>query len=357
MTEIELRPYDKLYFNPRYMGAADLFRRFYGLTPDTIVPLSVSHGVDYGQSHNPLDVDSIEPVHWSCNSFMHQSASVLKPSILLPHPWFMNNQDMPVPHGKGVLVIGPPPSPANDAALYELIRKDVRSDWSILVKARGAYQGSMRYWAERGLKPLTASGPDSNFYQRLFNLLSQYETIIGCTFSSALVFAASIGKQIELVQGFTLTAYQPSDMEAEINLHSSRASSVVKTFLKRDQSFIQDLSRELLGFEQARDKMKNMREFQDVIAQLRRPFWNDRRLGLPYALREVVAMRLGKPRILKASLVNYIQHFKRTNTCIVTMNELDIWLNGKNATNFSLKPIKHLPGITEHGIAPMGYMI
>ena len=337
------------------MGAADLFRRFYGLTPDAVVPMSVAHGVDFGHCHNPLDVNSAEPIHWSCNSIMHQSASVFKPSILLPHPWVMHSQDMPVPHGKGVLVIGPPPSPANDAALYELIRKDVRSDWSILVKARGAYQGSMQYWAERGLKPLTASGPDSNFYNRLFNLLSQYETIVGCTFSSALLFAASLGKHIELVQGFTYRAYQPGDFEAEFNLYSSRARSVVQTFLKRDQSFIQDLSRELLGFEQGRDKLKTLREFQAEIANLRRPFWNDPRLGLPYALREVVAMRLGKPRILTASLVTYMQHFKRSNTCILTMNELDVWSNGKNTGNYSLEPALQIPGITEPGLAPDGY--
>lgn len=355
MTETDLRPYAKLYFNSRYMGAADLFRRFYGLTPDAIVPMSVAHGVDFGHCHNPMDVDSVEPIHWSCNSFMHHSASVFKPSILLPHPWVMHCQDMPVPHGKGVLVIGPPPSPANDAALYELIRKDVRSDWSILVKARGAYQGSMRYWAERGLKPLTASGPDSNFYNRLFKLLSQYETIVGCTFSSALVFAASIGKHIELVQGYTYRAYETAAYEAEVNLCSSRASSVVQTFLKRDQTFIHDLSRELLGFEQGRDILKTVQEFQEIIAHLRRPFWNDRRLGLPYALREAVAMRLDKPKILKASLITYMQYFKRANTCTMTMNEFDVWSNGKNAKNFSLEPVLHIPGITEPGLAPDGY--
>ena len=337
------------------MGAADLFRRFYSLTPDAIVPLSVAHGVDFGHCYNPMDVDSVEPIHWSCNSFMHQSASAFKPSILLPHPWVMHSQDVPVPHGKGVLVIGPPPSPANDAALYELIHKNVRSDWSILVKARGAYQGSMRYWAERGLKPLTASGPDSNFYDRLFKLLSQYETIVGCTFSSALVFAAFIGKSIELVQGYTYRAYEPAEYEAEVNLASSRASSVVQTFLKRDQPLIQDLSRELLGFEQGRDKKKIMGDFQEMIAHLHRPFWNDRRLGLPYTLREAVAMHLGKPKILKASLVTYIQHFKHANTCVMTMNEFDVWSNGKNAGNFSLEPALHIPGITEPGLAPDGY--
>lgn len=339
------------------MGTADLFRRFYGLAPDAIVPMSVAHGVDFGHCHNPMDVDSVEPIHWSCNPFMHQSASLFKPSILLPHPWVMHCQKMPVPHGKGVLVIGPPPSPANDAALYELIRKDIRSDWSILVKARGCYQGSMRYWAERGLKTITASGPDSKFYDRLFHLLSQYETIVGCTFSSALVFAASIGKYIELVQGYTYRAYETVNYEAEVNLCSSKASSVVQTFLKRDQSLIQDLSRELLGFEQGRDKLKTVKEFHEVIAHLRRPFWNDRRLRIPYALREAVAMHFGKPKILKASLLTYIQHFKRANTCTMTMNEFDLWSNGKNAENFSLEPVLHIPGITEPGLAPNGYSV
>lgn len=338
------------------MGAADLFRSFYGLNPDAIVPMSVAHGVDFGHCHNPMDVGSIEPIHWSCNSFMHQSASVFKPSILVPHPWVMHCQKLPVPHGKGVLVIGPPPSPANDAALYELIRKDVRSDWAILVKARGAYQGSMRYWAERGLKPLTASGPDTNFYNRLFNLLSQYETIVGCTFSSALVFAASIGKKIDLVQRYAYKVYETTAYEAEVNLSSSRASSVVKTFLKQDKSLIQDLSRELLGFEQGGDKLKTMKEFQEVISNLRRPFWNDRRLSLPYALREAVAMKLNKPRILSAGLVTYMRHFKRANACTMTMNEFDVWANGKNSGNFSLEPVLHIPGITEPGLAPDGYL-
>src|SRR5690606_239852 len=125
VTEVELRPYARLYRSAPRMGAATLFRQFFGLPDDAVVPLSVAHGVDFGHCHRPLDVTYVEPIHWSCNPAMHQAAADCKPSLLLPHPWTMHVAQREIGTGRGVLLIGPPPSPENDAALLELIRNDI----------------------------------------------------------------------------------------------------------------------------------------------------------------------------------------------------------------------------------------
>ena len=355
VKQLDLRPYSKLYFSSRYMGAATLFRRFYGLPEDTVIPLSVAHGVDFGHCHLPMDVTSVEPIHWSCNPFMLQAARQYKPSILVPHPWVMHLGGRDQFTGTGVLVIGPPPSPENDSALHALIKNDIRDDWAILVKARGAYQASMRFWETVGLRPLTASGPDNTFYSRLADLLGRFDTIVGCTFSSALVFAASIGKRVRLLHGYSYRAYENAGYETEVNLASERARAVVRTFAEEHHSVNQDLSRQLLGFDQVTRNGATVRELRSLVSGLKRPFWNDPSLRIPYRIRESAAMALGKPKILRAGLRTYVEHVRRANICIMRINEFDLWLNGKNADNFSLTPTPYVRGVTEPGIAPGGY--
>lgn len=354
MTDADLRPYAKLYRSARRMGADTLFRRFYGLPEDAVVPLSVSHGVDFGHCRQPMDVTSVEPIHWSCNAAVHEHALACKPSMLAPHAWAMHVAGRERPAGQGVLVIGPPPSPENDAALHRLIKDDIRPDWSILVKARGPYEGSMRFWEGAGLRPLTASGPDAAFYPRLAGFLGRFDTIVGCTFSSALVFAASIGKQVRLVHGFAYRFYETAHYETVVDFSSPCARAVVRTFAEGNRSAVEDLSRQLLGFDQIGRKDAAVQEFRALVSALRRPFWNDPACRIPYRVREVAAMALGRPNILRAGLQDYLQHLRRTGTCVLRIDEFDVWLNGKSPHNFSLTPAPRVPG-AQPGTAPGAY--
>jgi hypothetical protein len=355
MTNEDLIPFSRLYRTSRYMGSDNLFRSYYKLPSDAVVPLSVSHGVDFGHCHRPMEINAIEPVHWSYNAQMHAEASRHKESILAPHPWtlFLDGRDSPA--GKGVILIGPPPSPANDAALYKLIQKDIRPDWSILVKARGPYQASMDYWARHGVRPLTAASPDHTFYSRLYELLSSFETVVGCTFSSALVFAASIGRQVRIVQGYHFEAYEHSEYELEINLASERARSVVRTFAREDRAETQELARELLGFNLLDGPARVVSDYHAAVARIRRPFSTDPSLRIPYCLREALAMRLNKPGILMAGFRTYLWHAFRGQTCIMYMSDIDVWLHGKSERNFRLVPVRFVPGVTEPGQAPGAY--
>jgi hypothetical protein len=355
MIDSELRRFSKLYATSRYMGSDVLFRKFYGLPSETVVPLSVAHGVDFGHCHRPMDVNAIEPIHWSCNAEMHASAGDHKPSLLFPHPWVMQTGGRHAPAGRGVLMIGPPPSPENDTALHDLIRHDISPEWAILIKARGNYEPSMRFWHQKGLRPVTAKGPDRTFYSRLFDLLAPYQTVVGCTFSSALVFAAAIGKQVRLIQGYGYRVYESADYEKEVNLHSPRARAVVRTFASGSTGAIRELAEYLLGFDQAGARQKALAAFRHTVASLDRPFWNDTRLRIPYKFRELAAMKLNKPNILRAGVATYVRHFRRTNICVMSINEFDVWLNGKSPSNFRLDPVKRVPGVTEPGFAPGGY--
>lgn len=338
------------------MGSDNLFRSYYKLPSDAVVPLSVSHGVDFGHCHRPMEINAIEPIHWSCNAQIHAEASRNKESTLAPHPWtlFLDGRDSPA--GKGVILIGPPPSPANDAALYKLVQKDIRPDWSILIKARGPYQASMDYWARRGVRPLTAAVTDHNFYSRLYELLSSFETVIGCTFSSALVFAASIGKQVRMVQGYHFEVYEHIDYELEVNLASDRARNVVRTFAREDREETKELSRELLGFNLLDDPARVVSDYHEAVARIRRPFSTDPSLRIPYFLREALALRLKKPGILMAGFRNYLQRIRRRQTCIIYMSDIDVWLHGKSEFNFQLIPVRFVPGETEPGQAPGAYV-
>src|SRR5207253_1753467 len=107
---------------------------------DAPIPLSLSHGVDCAQYRNALDVEAIEPLHWSHNRDIHETALKVKPSVMAPHPWAIVTHGKKHEQGRGVLLIGPPPSPTNDENLYEIVKDQSSSDWTVLVKARGEYE-------------------------------------------------------------------------------------------------------------------------------------------------------------------------------------------------------------------------
>lgn len=355
MNAEHLKRYARFYTSARRMGADLALKNFLGMSADAVIPMSVSHGIDFGHCYRPFDVDAVEPLHWSYNSAMHEAASKVKPSVLAPHPWALVTPTSTAAAPKGTLVIGPPPSPENDERLYQLIKHDVRSDWAILVKARGNHDGSVRYWRSRGLDVVTADQPDADFYARLAGILAAHEVVIGCTFSSALVFAATLHKEIVLLRNYFYEAYEHTHYEEEVDLSSDRARKFVRQFADAKETERTALSRELLGYQFLGSADGVRAELESAIAALERPFYTPSRNPLAYWLRQTGASIFSKQGLLRYSTQDIGLKFRGRHCCIMRMNDIDVWLHGKNESNFSLTPVPFVPGVTEFGFAPGGY--
>lgn len=349
-----LQHYNSLYLSSSSMGGAQIFNSYCGFDKHRVVPLSLSHGVDFGHCCGPMDINNNEPIHWSYNEEIHEQSRLVKPSILAPHPWTMYTARKTTPEGMGVLVIGPPPGPENDQALYELIKNDINDDWSILIKVRGNYAPSMVFWREKGLMPITAGGQDEHFYCRLYELLSGYKTILGCTFSSALVFSAAIGKEIQIIKNYAYRAYDIEGFETILNFESEKARSIVRSFINQNQIEIKRVSRQLLGFDLQNNKDEIIRELETQITSLKSPLFLPGGHTLTTKPKALLALALRKPGILKFDLEALAKKFN-PKVCEVTMNEFSFWEDGPNAENFSITPTKYIKGKTEPGSAVVSY--
>ena len=208
MNANELKPYEKLYQlrHAHASGAAKLLKDFLNLEPNQAVPLTLSHGVDFDQFWQPMDITSLEPAYWAYNEKLYQRAKTVKPSVLMPHPVSIVARTVDIPTGDGTLIVGPPAGPENDERLYQLIRSRLDSTCSMLVKWRGPYHGSIRYWQSLGVKTASITAGQSTFYEAVVALLSKYRRVVACTFSSALIFAAALGKEVELISGYRYRA-------------------------------------------------------------------------------------------------------------------------------------------------------
>ena len=173
-------------------GAASILNSYFGLPVDASVPVSLSHGVDFSHCAPPMDVHSVEPIHWCYNTGILNRSRRYKPVASLPHPWLMLRTLTPLPKAGGTLVIGPPPGPENDRRLLGLLKGHTRNA-TILVKKRGSYSGSLAFWEAAGYQVVSAEDRPGGFYSSLFELISRYQNVISGTFSSALVFAATPG--------------------------------------------------------------------------------------------------------------------------------------------------------------------
>lgn len=356
MKASDLRRYASYYTTTAYMGADAIFRAYFGLDADHPVPLSLSHGVDFGHSFYPQDVKALEPIHWSYNEDIHREALAYKPSLLLPHPWAMVTSGAEIPRGAGTLIIGPPPGPVNDERLFRLVEPSLEGEVAVLVKARGAYEGSFRYWEERGIAPVSAGAPDGGFYLRLAQLLGQYRHIVGGTFSGALVFAASIGREVRLLRGFVHRTLEGREYEAEVNWAAPRAREVVAAFCGGDQPIVRRVARSILGADMEIDRTAKIDEMNRMIAALDSPFWMNPEIRFPPAwMRRRLASLFGKPGLMNAGLHDYLNRLHRRELAVMTVDEIDIWLNGRSPGNFELRPIVKSRKQAAAGLAAEGY--
>lgn len=352
MNQKDLTHYRKLYQTAQRMGADKLLIDFLGLEKNSVVPLSVSHGVDFGQLHEPIDIWRPEPIHWSYNHDMHAQAKKHKQSLHLPHPWAIESTltKKSTPKSSGTLIIGPPPSQSNDEALFDILSPVINSTWSILLKHRGNERDSYKFWQERGIKIVSAGEGDSGFYSRLHTILSQYDSVIGCTFSSAVIFAASIGKDVQLLEDYTYRVYDLPRYVKMVNHSSPQAKNTVSIFINRSRSEIGQHARDLLGFDLLQKNATLKKSYEGKINSNTALFHPIRSIPMLTPILAEIALWLGRPGALKITPKLLLDETINRQLIAKEINEISCWVDGPSASNYRMRPIKYKKDKTKGGM-------
>lgn len=350
-----LKKYSQLYQTPRYLSADSAFRKFLSLDIEAVVPLSISHGVDFGHCYEPMDIFNPEPIHWSYNLRLHQRALKTKPSLLIPHPWAIWSGDIAIPKGEGTLLIGPPPGPMNDSALYELVKAEIKGRWSVLVKPRGNISGSISFWQSKNIQPIMLSQEQPDYFQKLIQLISEYRKVVSGTLSSVLVFSAALGREIEIKPEYVHITYENAYYEDEVDMSSQETKDLVKIFAYGCQSEIAEASRSLLGYDYLNQFSRISEAYKEIIHNLQNPLWSDPSLLTPFLIRRGIAFYLNKPVFVNIGFKKLLSRFVQRESVIMTICEFDMWLNGKNSSNFRLESVPRKKERSVPGHAVSGY--
>lgn len=355
-----LSDYRFFYGSSSRKGVSHIFNEYMGFDKGDIVPLSISHGIDFEHCYEPMDIYSREPIHWASNTRIYERAKKIKPCLLMAHPWsiIVNGNDLI--KGSGTLIIGPPPGISNDQLLYNKVKKDITSDWSILIK--GGVKGSMQFWKEKGVKPITVGNDENNrFFYDLFYLLSSYRNIVVCTFSSAAIFAASIGKKIIFIDGYEYTTYDNLDYLDIVNFESEYSKYVVSAFVNSTEDNVSDLARDILGFDLLSQKSKIKNDYLNLLESLSHPVFCKTQNSLLLHSKIHLAKKLSRPKFINESLMDLSSSFRnrivknKKGIMVKTLDEISIWLEGRNESNFSASYVPYKKGVTIPGKATDKY--
>lgn len=336
------------------MGADRIFNQWVGLDPDSVVPLSIAHGVDFSHWTEPVDIEKVEPIHWAYNREILSRSTTHKPSILAPHPLMMLGEQPAPAENLGTLVIAAPPGPENDKNLYCSL-KHLKGPISILVKPRGNFNASIEYWKRQGFNALTAGQEGPEFYQNLHRILSGANRVVGCNFSSALVFASALGKEVELLSNYWHHTYLKKF--GHVDYVNPAVREIVVTFLHRGINEAKRVSRRLLGVDAQPDRMLVRNSYLEAIDRLRLPLHFSKSHGWLHRLLYGEIARLTG----RTGAVNYFWRGLREEVFgrdlyATRINEIALWETGDAATYFQQAPrARYQRARTEWGLAVEAY--
>jgi hypothetical protein len=350
MNLAALRRFAPLYQTARYLGADLILRRHLGLPADYPLPLGLSHGVDFGQMHRIMDAHGIEPIYWAYNEGLLAKAASVKLAIGIPHPFLLATSGRKIPAGRGTLVIGPPPGPRHDRDLLDRLGRG--GDHTILVKPKQNYAASVAFWRDHGFPVVTFADEGPPSYEGMAALLSRYERVAGCTFSSVLLFAAALGKTVDLIRGHRCRVYEVANIEQSFDFGSREAAEVCRTFAGGDPAAVTDLSRRLLGsgFDSAPEALAD--QLDRAIGMLSEPLYFATRYPKPVRrLMAELALRTGRPGLVMRSFPDLLRGSVAPRVVVQDLDELDLWLSGRTPDNPRLVSVPYVPGRTIPGDA------
>lgn len=348
----DLKKYNSFFKSADSMGAARILRKYLQIEVDFPVPLSLSHGVDMNHCQTAMDVNSIEPIHWSCNEDVHNRALKFKPSVKIPHPWLILKANRTTKSGSGTLVVGPPPGKSNDTSLLNCLKNLKLESYDLLLKDRGAVDLSRSFWENNNVKVVTAGPRDDFFYDRLFDLVENYEYVIGCTLSSALFFASSIGRKCQLIGDYTYSAYDTIDYLKVADFSSPVAKTFTKLLWSHDYAAASNLALDILGNNFLMDTQEVKSALCIAINELKYPV-NFRKGLNGFEKRMILSISeyFNRAGLIKYGFRGYFCRGFNNKILLMKVNEIDIWLNGQNQNNFEIHEVKYIKGVTEPGWA------
>jgi hypothetical protein len=335
------------------MGADRIFNTFLGLPTSLVVPLSISHGVDFGHLDKPMDVDGAEPIHWAYNAEIFERALKIKPTILAPHPWLMLSNWAPIGPPLGTVVVAAPPSPENDRNLLRAL-KGLAGPTTIIVKPRGSFQASIEFWRAQGLNATTAGAEGPDFYQNLYRILSGATKVIGCNFSSALIFAAAIGKETGIIENYSHHTYVHKATRA--NYQSTQVSKIAKIVINGSRDEIAACAIQLLGgsTDLAPETILDCyrRSIRDTTAPV---FFKRPHSRLTKKLLAETALLTGKVGVVNNLRQGISDLIFGREIYAAKVDELSLWRTGDVEKYYRDTRVKYEKGITEGGLAVSGY--
>lgn len=349
MNKSEMKKHSFLYHSARWGGADKILKEYYHLDLDAIIPFSIAHGIDLHQTKVPLDVNSLEPIHWAYNEKMYRKSQFIKPSIRLPHPFLMLKEQQKE-NKMPFLIVAPPPSKTNDKNLFMALKSNGYENYHILVKERGDASSSHSFWEDMGIQTVTAGHPDQNFYSRLHRLMGSYDCLVGCTMSGALVFGAALGCKINIIQEFFYINYETIDYEDILNFNSKTPKKFLKLAIADRQDELKKLAKKILGDKFLGNRTDTRNSIIKIIQDTKDPiFWSVQCSSIEKTVRLILSSLFKKPLFISVSIKNILRRFLSQSVVKVRINEIDIYLNGKNASNFLLENVKYNKNINEPG--------
>lgn len=352
MRHTALARYSPLYRASRYYGADKILRRHLGVGEDYVLPLGLCHGVDFGHLSEPGDVRSPEPLYWAYNHDLLVEARDIKPAVAIPHPFLLAANQGSVDQKADILVVGPPPGRENDRRLLEALDRLGVQCADILVKRRVGWEGSGQFWQSNGFRPVSLNEPQLATYDDMVDLFGSYRHVIGCTVSSAIIFAAALGARITLLKDYLYSAYEVSGYDEMLPTDLTRARRFVGTLTDGTDEAKHSAARSILGSDLDHRPARIRAELEEAIRKLDDPVYVSPGDPMPirWLLREA-ALLLGRPGIVSTPWRERLKRSRTGRIGIMKMNEVDYWLNGRTKDNFSLRPCAFVPGATEPGNA------
>lgn len=347
-----LASYASLYTAPQLYGAANVLRRHLGVSDDFIVPLTIPHGVDFGQVSGPLEVNGIEPIYWAYNQHLAEEAREIKPVVEIPHPFLLAARGQAVPLSSGPLIVGPPPGPQNDSRLLRSLRRAGITGGTMLVKPRGPSASSCDFWHGHGFATTSLGTLSTTTYGSMVDLLGRFSPVIGPTMSSVLTFSAALGAEVVILRDYVCRTYEVPDVERILPQTNPRARDYVSVFTGRDQLLKLQRARQILGGDLDDDPGRILEQLQSAVATLQSPVHFPARYPRPVrALLLQAARRLKRPGLILEPLSSRIRRLGRPTVSIMTLNEIKYWLEGPSDENVRFETAEYVAGRTIPGLA------
>ena len=342
--------YKKFFKSANSMGAKEILCEYLNISNELTIPFSISHGVDLNHQNIAMDSDLIEPIHWCYNKNIFKRASDIKSCILLPHPWLMLKEAV-ITNNKnnGALLIAPPGSIRNNKSLLKIINRMQISNLTILIKSRGEILEDKIFWESNGFNTISAGKSDSNFYRRLYEILSSHSYVIGCSMSSALIFASALGKKCSIMSDYYFNVYEINNYESKFNFKNSSAKSYIDYLLKDDQASAQAFARKILGSEIHFSKDKKRDEIFSLLKRNHKKVYiHEPRVVIKF-IKLVLLLVFKRPSISRISLFISLKNIFFQNVYKVYKNDVDVFRNGINKDNFFFKQIRYKKEINRPG--------